>query len=209
MDVSVVTGMFVFTTRIANCVMSNISAIEFSAIILLQTVTITLRGVPYALTVCEVIHMSANFVFLDPDAIDLSQAMTCVKWNGDADPIEQASLIADMEAAGAVAVEKESVMQAIHESLDGFLNLLRWAFLAAMIPITVGGMNVLTAQYRARRREKRLLCACGMRKGSVLTMRAVELMTVCTLAVLFAAVYGGVACLLINECVKSFGFLLF
>ena len=174
-----------------------------------DTVTITLRGVPYALTVCEVIHMSANFVFLDPDAIDSSQAMICVKWNSDADPTERASLIADMESAGAIAVEKESVMQTIHESLGGFLRLLHWALLAATVPITIGGINVLTAQYRARRREKRLLCASGMRKGSILIMRAVELTTVCVFAVLFSAVYGGVACLLINECVKSFGFLLF
>lgn len=174
--------------------------------------SVEIDGVFYTFTVSEIQNVHANFIFLNREAVPSTRDLLGISFSegeGETKKEIAQSLCHLLEGQGVVLLSPETLRPSSYRLLLGFSNLLRYAMVAAVLVSLSGCFNLLFGQYRARKRERELLCVCGMTRIGIVRMYAAELLSMALPVMILGTLGGFVMSLLMNYGLHSFGISLF
>lgn len=174
-----------------------------------DTLSLKWGGNTYALTVVSYLPVSTTMILWDAPALGLAEDLLCIRLAEGLTEAETESFRLRMsealEAQGAHLADAEAVYSTVPATLQGFLRLLVYAELFALLLTLTGICNTLVAQYRNRREEWRLLRMAGMTRSALRGMVATELVMLFLIAALCATLaYGGMR-FFMDAGMRSFG----
>lgn len=176
-----------------------------------DVVSVTLEGKQYSFTVSEIQNVHSNFIFLNGEAVSGTRDLLGISLTEEArsDPGLQAELFELLDANGIVTMDADGLTASTRLLLNGFSKLLQAATGIAVAVSLMGCVNLLTGHFRARKRERFLLTACGMTKDGFFRMYVAESVLLCIPILTIGLLAGAALCLILHFGMYSFGIVLF
>ena len=170
-----------------------------------------INGQTYSVKVIEISDVKIPIVYLDCSFASSSDLMNCIKLNDGIGVNDEAygELVADILASGAIMIDEKEITGKVIDTLGGFTSLVFVTVVMAVVISLVGCANVFYDSVMSRKREREILCLCGMEKRRILAMQIVEACMMLLIAVAVGVICGMIVCLGLNVCLNSFGFALF
>ena len=166
--------------------------------------TVTIQGKTQVFTVIGIQDVNSNLIFLDADAIPVSSKIMTFKLSDIANAKEQ--LTSKLETNGITIIDYRDIWGSVPITINGFMNLTFHSALISVILALLGCMTVLAQQYRARKRERELLCYCGAEKKRIFGIYFTEFMLIFISALVLAFLFCLPAIFCIDIGLRSFGF---
>ncbi len=173
-----------------------------------DSMTFVTQGVSYALTVSEVQPIQSPLVFLPPSLADANSPL-CIRFAPNAAPEDTTRVLAFLESNGVMVTDTATLMGDFPLTLTGFIAVLDRTMGAGLVLSLVGIANLLAGQYRARKKERRLLRLCGAERRHILAVTALELGITILLSLLLATVGTAFLCTVLDRVFAATGMTLF
>lgn len=171
-----------------------------------EEIQIEIDGTSHSFTVTGILPISTNFCYFDATQIGIEPDMLLVRLREGADAISATErLTAQLESQGAITLPPQMAFGTLPLSMEGHSRLAYCGVVAAALLGTLGCVNLFVQQYNSRRRERRILCECGMPRRRIAAMLTAEGTLLFLLAALLAVAGATALCLVINAGMHAFG----
>ena len=174
-----------------------------------ERIALSFGGMTRELTVVEILHVNANFVFFDADAFGIRRDLCCVNLDGGANAYDRERVVADIEGRGAYIESATELFSSVPQSLMGHLQLLKCAVVAALLLGSFGALHLFLRVYYERNEERLRLGECGMTRRTLGGTYVCEMAGVLLTALLIGALVAFMICVHIDVAMRSFGMVMF
>ncbi len=171
-----------------------------------ESTVLTMQGSAVTVTVSDILNINANVVYLDADSIETSRKIACFKLAKNSSETE---LIYALEQDGITVIDKGEIWKSVPATLGGFLDLSRYTLAISVLLALTGCGNLLSGQYRMRKREREILTVTGADRKTRFGIYRNELLLLLAFAAFMALIFGALICGAVNVAVGSFGYILF
>ena len=172
-----------------------------------DAITVTIKGSPQTLTVVSIVDAIIPTLFIDAKSLGLGNDALVLNLTDNArnDESAKAELLSRLEAYGLTVSEPSTLLGTIPATGKGFLGIIGAASTAASVLTGIGIINSISAVYRKRTREFKILRLSGMTKGGIAKTVASELTVLIVFSLLLAIPTSLLLTSSIELTMRSFG----
>lgn len=176
-----------------------------------EYLTVEINGSEHKVKIVEISDIKIPMAYMDCSYVPTNMRMNCIKLNDGIEMGDSAygEIIADISASGAQIIDEKEITGTIITMLGGFTSLIEITVVMAVVISLVGCANVFLDTVMSRKREREILCLCGMERARVILMHILEGVITLLFALAVGMLCGVIICLGLNVCLNSFGFALF
>ncbi len=172
-----------------------------------DAITVTIKGSPQTLTVVSVVDAVIPTLFIDAKSLGLGNDALVLNLTDNArnDESAKSELLSRLEAYGLTVSEPSTLLGTIPATGKGFLGIIGAASIAAAVLTGIGIVNSISAIYRKRTREFKILRLSGMTKAGIAKTVTSELTVIIVFSLLLAIPTSLLLTSSIELTMRSFG----
>lgn len=172
-----------------------------------DAITVTIKGSPQTLNVISAVDSDVPILFIDANSLGLGNEALVLNLTDKVrnDSSAKSELLSRLEAYGLAVSETSALLGTIPATGKGFLGIINAAVIAASVLTGIGIINSISAIYRKRIREFKILRLSGMTKSGIVKTVASELIIMLIFSLILAMPTSLLLASSVELTMRSFG----